>query len=176
MEYARKIKEEAWLWGQTPEDADSISDLGTTGHHLSVWKVNDANNSIELNDIALAMAMSRSKIEEFYMVLIDVEEFNGYYPDTIIDLSNEDGSTQYVAMIDKHINLVVPQLWNQYNLSKYIHDKISKGNEYYYYSYDKILSLFKEAIKMGRINADDLSNGWRKCYNEEIKPKQKDSK
>lgn len=177
MEYARKIKEEAWLLGQTPEDADSISDLGTIQHHLSVWKVNDAKDSAELNDIALALAMSRSKVEEFYMVLIDIDEFNGEYSQTPINLSQEKGSTQYIAMVDKHINFVVPQLQNQYNLSKYIHGKIDKGKEYYYYySYDDILTLFKEAIKAGKINADDLSQGWKKCFNDEIKPKIKNDK
>ena len=177
MEFARKIKEEAWLMGQTAEDADSISDLGTIEHQLSVWKVNDAKNSAELNDVALALAMSRSKIEEFYMVLIDIDEFNGQYPNTAINLSPEKGSTQYIAMVDKHINLVIPKLWNQYNLSKYIHEKISRGKEnYYYYSYDDIVTLFKDAFKRGRINADDLSQGWKKYYNDEIKPEIKNGK
>lgn len=165
MEFARKIKEEAWLMGQTAEDADSISDLGTIEHQLSVWKVSDERDSAELNDVALALAMSRSKIEEFYMVLIDIDEFNRQYPDTAINLSSEKGATQYVAMIDKHINFVIPQIWNQYNLSKYIHDKINKGKEnYYYYSYDDLVTLLKEAIKEGKINAEDLSDGWKKCY------------
>ena len=153
--------------GQTPEDADSISDLGTIEHNLSVWKVDDVNNAEELHDVALALAMSRSKVEEFYMVLIDADEFNEMFPQNAIKFYPEKGSTQYVAMVDKHTNIVVPEIWNQYNLSKYIHKKINKGKDYYYYySYEDILVLFRKAIKAGKINAEDLNNGWKKCYNE----------
>ena len=57
MIYIRKIKESSWFMGQAPLDSDSISDLGTSNHELSVWQVpNDKSN---LDDIILALALTR---------------------------------------------------------------------------------------------------------------------
>ena len=45
MLYARKISEDGWF-GKEALDADSVSELGTKNHELSVWKVSDAKNNV----------------------------------------------------------------------------------------------------------------------------------
>jgi hypothetical protein len=71
MVYARKINEDSWF-GKDSLDSDSISELFTTNHELSVWKVEDLSNEDKLNDIALALALSRDAVDEFYVVFIDL--------------------------------------------------------------------------------------------------------
>lgn len=163
MKYARKIIEAAWF-GRDPEDADTISDLATKNHDLSVWKVDDINNEEELSKVVLALAMTRSKIEEFYIVLVDLEEYNAQYPDCKITLHPELGETQYLAMVDKHINFVLPQIWNQFNLAKYIHAKLQDKSNYHYYTPDDIRLLFDKAVGAGEIQQSELKNDWAKEY------------
>lgn len=162
MEFVRKIKEAAWF-ELSPEDADSISDLATQNHMLSVWAVDDVKNQDEVNDVALALAMTRSKIEEFYIVLINKEEFNSLFPKNPLYVALEDGVTQYTALVKKHRNFVIPQLWEQYSLSKYIHKKIDE-NTARFYSYDEIKTIFLNAINAKRINEEDLRDDWKKEY------------
>ena len=75
MVYARKINEDSWF-GKNSLDSDSISELITTNHELSVWKVEDLSNEDKLNDIALALALSRDAVDEFYVVFIDLDKIN----------------------------------------------------------------------------------------------------
>ena len=155
--------ETAWF-GKDPEDADTISDLATKNHDLSVWKVEDINNKDELCKVVLALAMTRSKIEEFYVVLIDLEEYNAEYPDHQITLHPELGETQYIAMVDKHINFVLPQIWNQFDLAKYIHAKLQDKSNYHYYSPDDLKLLFDKAVGAGAIQQSELKDDWIKEY------------
>ena len=76
MLYARKISETPWFI-RPLLDADAISELGTDNHDLSVWEVQDDLSNID--DIALALAMTRSKIEEMYIALLDINEINSQY-------------------------------------------------------------------------------------------------
>lgn len=48
MVYARKINEDSWF-GKDSLDSDSISELITTNHELSVWKVEDLSNEDKLS-------------------------------------------------------------------------------------------------------------------------------
>ena len=73
MLYARKITEDGWF-GKEQLDADSVSELGTTNHELSVWKISDISDDKLVDNIALALALTKSKIEEFYMFFLDPEK------------------------------------------------------------------------------------------------------
>lgn len=163
MKYARKIKETAWF-GKNPEDADSISDLLTNNHDLSVWGINDINEKKEFDRVVLALAMTRNTIEEFYVVLIDLDEFNQIYPNNRIELHPEKGETQYLAMVDKHTNFVLPLIWNQYDLSKYIHEKLKDKVNYRYYSPTDLKMLFDKAVGTGDIQKTDVKNAWATEY------------
>ena len=71
MIYIRKIKESSWFMGQAPLDSDSISDLVTSNHELSVWQVpNDKSN---LDDIVLALALTRDDTNGIFVVFIKKE-------------------------------------------------------------------------------------------------------
>lgn len=67
MVYARKISEDSWF-DKSVLDADSLSELSTNNHELSVWKVTDVTSQDQINDIALALALSRDAVDEFYIV------------------------------------------------------------------------------------------------------------
>ena len=73
MLYARKITEDGWF-GKDNLDADSVSELGTTNHELSVWKISDMSDSSLVDNVALALALTKSKVEEFYMIFLNPSE------------------------------------------------------------------------------------------------------
>ena len=78
MIYIRKIKESSWFMGQAPLDSDSISDLGTSNHELSVWQVpNDKSN---LDDIVLALALTRDDTNGIFVVFIKTSFPQLFYP------------------------------------------------------------------------------------------------
>ena len=54
MLYARKITEDGWF-GKDKLDADSVSELGTTNHELSVWKISDVSNSELVDSIGIVV-------------------------------------------------------------------------------------------------------------------------
>ena len=70
MLYARKINDNAWFVGPSL-DSDAVSELGTSDHTLSVWQLPDDKHN--LDDIALALALTRDKVDEMFIVFIDVE-------------------------------------------------------------------------------------------------------
>lgn len=48
MVYARKISEDSWF-DKSVLDADSLSELSTNNHELSVWKVADVTSQDQIN-------------------------------------------------------------------------------------------------------------------------------
>lgn len=105
MLYARKITEDGWF-GKDKLDADSVSELGTTNHELSVWKISDVSNSELVDSIALALALTRSKVEEFYMILLNPSEIKKSCK-WIVSIAEQDGDTRYSSMKGEHVNFIV---------------------------------------------------------------------
>ena len=54
--------------GQKVLDSDSVSDLGTVDHELSVWQV--ANDKSNLDKIVLALALTRDDTSGIYIVSV----------------------------------------------------------------------------------------------------------
>ena len=165
MRYARRITEDGWF-GREKLDADSISELGTTNHELSVWKISDETDSILIDNIALAIALTRSKVEEFYMVLIDVNDIKEITKWSIETIP-QDGNTRYSYMKGEHTNFVVMSLWEQGFLSEYIHDKIKDEENYRYYDAAKLKKMAYDAVKNGKLSIEEIKDSpWKKAVKE----------
>lgn len=165
MLYVRKITEDGWF-GRDKLDADSISELGTTNHELSVWKISDETDSSLVDNIALAIALTRSKVEEFYMVFLnlnDIKKITKWNVETI----PQEGDTRYSCMKGEHTNFVVPSLWEQGYLAEYIHDQIKDDRNYRYYDAAKLKKLAYDAIKNGKLTFDEIrDSSWNKAFKE----------
>lgn len=166
MLYARKITEDGWF-GKEQLDADSVSELGTTNHELSVWKISDISDNKLVDNIALALALTKSKIEEFYMVFLDPEklkEVNKW----VVEFIPQDGNTRYSFMKGEHTNFVVPTFWEQGYLAIYINEMIQDECNYIYYDAAKIKKMAYDAMKEGTLLADDIKKdgAWKNAIKE----------
>lgn len=166
MVYARKISEDSWF-NKSVLDADSVSELSTNNHELSVWKVVDMTNQNEIDDIALALALSRDAVDEFYIVFIDIDKIHSEY-NWNMELHDEDGITGFEAMKEKHTNFVLLSFWYQGFLTEHIHHLIQDDANYRYYDVTTLVNLLEEAVQKGRIDRDSLKKygKWNKKLKE----------
>ena len=165
MIYIRKITESSWFMGQAPLDSDSISDLGTSNHELSVWQVpNDKSN---LDDIILALALTRDDTNGIFVVFIKKENIKEEYNWDII-IKDQDGDTAFDEMKNEHKNFLLSSMWEQGYFAEHIFNLIQDEANYIYYDEPKLISLLSSAIDEGRISIDDLKshnkNKWFKAY------------
>lgn len=166
MLYARKITEDGWF-GKEQLDADSVSELGTTNHELSVWKISDISDDNLVDNIALALALTKSKVEEFYIVFLDPEKLKEVHK-WAVEFIPQDGNTRYSIMKGEHTNFIVPTFWEQGVLAIYINEKIQDEHNYIYYDAAKIKKMAYDAMKGGKLLADDIKNdgAWKKAIKE----------
>lgn len=166
MLYARKISEDGWF-GKEALDADSVSELGTKNHELSVWKVSDAKNNVDVDRVALALALTLGKISEFYMVLLDPYDLQSRYK-WAVAFAPQDGDTRYKKMKGEHTNFVLDTFWEQGYLSEYIHQLIDDPNNYRYYDANSIKKMVYDALKAGDVEWEDIKfdGAWKKAIKE----------
>lgn len=165
MLYVRKIKESAWFFGQKVLDSDSVSDLGTVDHELSVWQV--ANDKSNLDKIVLALALTRDDTSGIYIVFIDYSDFISKYKCNIL-VAQQDGNTAFTNKKGEHRNFILESFWEQGYLAEYIHGLLLEEVNYEYYDEPRLLEILADAIKNGEITIDELKahskNKWRKAY------------
>ena len=163
MRYARKISETPWFI-RPLLDADAISELGTDNHDLSVWEVQDDLSNID--DIALALAMTRSKIEEMYIALLDINEINSQYG-WKMQFNKLDGNSYYSLINSAHTNFVIETFWQQGFLAEYIKEHILIDcNKFKYYNVLDFENLLYKSVKAGTLTKDEIKSrggDWKKA-------------
>lgn len=169
MLYIRKIKESAWFLEQKALDSDSVSDLGTTDHELSVWQV--AEDKSNLDKIVLALALTRDDTSGIYIVFIDYDNFTSKYKCNIL-VAQQDGNTAFTKRKSEHKNFILESFWEQGFLAEYIHGLLADEVNYMYYDEPRLLDVLTDAIKNGEITIDELKannkNKWRKAYEKSV--------
>ncbi len=166
MFYARKITEDGWFYKDDNLDADSVSELNVQNHELSVWKVADASNIIDVDKIGLALAMINHKVEEFYMVFIDPENIAEEYKWVVAFLPH-DGDTRYTKMNGEHTNFEVKSFWELGFLTEYIQKLIKDESNYRYYNVDDLKKMAYNAAKKGEFTKKDIEGSkWPKAIKE----------
>lgn len=169
MVYARKISEDSWF-DKSVLDADSLSELSTKNHELSVWKVADVTSQDQINDIALALALSRDAVDEFYIVFIDIDKIKHEY-NWKMELRDEDGMTGFEAMKGEHTNFILFSFWQQGFLAEHIHNLIQDDKNYRYFDVTTLVDLLEKAIQEGRIDIESIKKYGR--WNKKLKELQK---
>lgn len=172
MLYIRKIKENSWFQGNKSLDSDSISDLSTFNHELSVWEV--ANDKSNLDNIILALALTRNDTSGIYVVFINNEEIKDKYK-WDIRIEDQDGNTAFDAMKGDHKNFMLYSFWDQGFLAEHIHNLIQDEANYIYYDEPQLISLLSKAINDGKISQNDLKvnkkDKWLKAYTRSLQDK-----
>lgn len=160
MLYARKITEDSWF-AKPALDSDAISELATKNHELSVWKLDNFSNSQKIDDLALALALSRNAVDEFYLVFIDPENLATEY-DWHMETSDEDGETGFEEMKSEHTNFMLFSIWDQGFLAEHIHNLIQDSNNYRYYDVSTLVILLSKAVNSNRVNRELLKKKYGK--------------
>ena len=167
MLYLRKINPDAWE-GKQRDDSDSISDIATKNHELSVWEIKDI---ADIPSIALALAMTLSEPRPFMGVLLDSEEIKSSYGWDINVRSNP-GSTMYSARRNDHKDFILLNVADMTMMADYIHNIVNSGNTKRIFAFDEIM-LTEEAInkyKTKEISEKDILEAknkggkWGKMY------------
>lgn len=163
MVYARKITEDSWFC-KPVLDADAISELGTSNHELSVWKIYDVTNQDEIDDIALALALSRNAVDELFMVFIDPQKVSAEYK-WDIEFREQDGITGFEEMSKEHTNFLLYTFWHQGFLAEHINKLILDSINYRYYDVVTLVDLLDKSVKNGRIDRANLKAQYGKWNN-----------
>ena len=153
MLYARKINDNAWFVGPSL-DSDAVSELGTSDHTLSVWQLPDDKHN--LDDIALALALTRDKVDQMFIVFIDVEIIKKKY-NWELQLIPQEGDTHYAAMRDQHTNFKIETFWEQGFLAEHIKKLLSDVDNYIYYDVPTLETLLYNAVKRGSISRVEIN-------------------
>lgn len=156
MLYVRKIKPEKWT-GLAKYDSDSISDLETTNHELSVWRLNSKDDKENIDKVALALAMCCDKPAEIMLVLIDPDNLKDHKGRSFrMDLSEQEGATRFKKMKDEHVNFILPSIFELGHLASNIHELLKDISNVRYYNVQELADLFYEACDRDEISPDDV--------------------
>lgn len=146
----RKINPQ--LWGDDEiSNADAISSLATIDNELSVWQISDSS---ELDDIVLALALSRDRITEMYVTWIDENELYSHYK---ITFNNKEGETKFKIVQNKHRNLENLTFWELGYIAEHIQKQVSLEC-IEYFSEQKIEELMCQAITENRLDRESVNS------------------
>lgn len=173
MLYARKLTEDAWFDDNGDKnaqhiDSDSATDLKTDSHELSVWRVPDDQSN--LDQIALAIALTQSEPKGFFVALINPEDVSEKYSWSI-PIEDQDGTSYYSLLNSEHKNFMVCTIDEIGYLVSQIHDQYISNDKFVRYSRTKIIDIFVKAIDGGLLKLDGLRHEnkkkWELAYNEQ---------
>lgn len=172
----RKIDLMAWD-GKPADDSDSISDIGTKKHELSVWEVED--NLKNIDDIALALAMTRDDSKGIMIVLLDPAEISRM-TDLNVQVEEQEGRSLYLSQNCMHKNFKICNLSEMGKLASYIHDIVEKrdSRKFIYFDELKLTDILWSKFRNGELDYDGVKakNSWKKKYKDYEKEKDKISK
>ena len=171
MLFARRLNEDSWFDNSSDKnqdhiDSDSATDLQTKQHELSVWQV--TNDKKGIDDIALAIALTRDEVKGFFIALLDpsklLDTFNWTVP-----VCEQEGMSALVSLNKEHRNFMVFTIEEIGYLVTQIHNQYLSSTDFVYYSETKLTSLLAKAIDRELIDVQMLKENkktrWIKAYN-----------
>ena len=169
MYYLRKIEIKRWN-GRPDGDSDSVSDLVTSNHELSVWEVDEDLSN--LSDMALATALTKDKLEELCFVLLRREEIEAQYGWNV-PLEAQDGVTGFDSQKQRHKNFMLHTISDMGQLASYIHAIIKSEDmdRIKVISEQDLLKMLAKKFRSGEIDENKLKvkfGKWRKEANKLI--------
>lgn len=162
MLYVRRYKPILWD-NKCCLDAVSLSDLVTDDNDISVWEMQDDQSDFE--DIVLAMAMSKDKLVDFYMLIMDDKKIKQLG----LSMNPKPSSTKYVLQQGKHNNIYVPTFWEIGYLAEYMYDLTLDQSKVFYVSEPDLKEYFYKAVKSCKIDKNIvLSDSQFKKYKQPL--------
>ncbi len=137
---------------------DAISDLRTSNNTLSVWLISDKS---ELNDILIALALSRNKIDK--LSYVEIEE--AFIDDLKIELDESElgvapGVKRDSNILEKHRNLTEIDYWRLGLIAEYLFTQV-KSNHKETFTKKKIKDLINKYVDDGKIEISEMNESVR---------------
>lgn len=175
MIYLRALDPDAWMDVMSGErdalDSDVISNLSTTNHELSVWEVEDDLNNLE--DVILAMAMTRNQVRELPIVKLNPETMRQHKLFAATpSIQEQEGDTGYLKMKNNHKNFMISSFWEMGYLAEYIKHCITEDNENSFLQFNSsdIIKILDRKLSDGSIEETSFqkekSSKWLKARRE----------
>lgn len=156
MLYLRRISEDAWV-DKPLHDSDSVSDLATQNHELSVWQVDDnLNNLNNFEDSVLALALTKDMACGIFVAVLDLDEIKKAY-NWNIKVTDQPGDTVYVALKDRHKNFEISHISEMGNLAEHIYKLILAQDSIRYVDEQRLTQLIAEKIDAKELAEEDLN-------------------
>lgn len=166
MYYFRRINPDAWE-NRPADDADSISDLGTINHELSVWEVQE--DLSDLLDMALAYAMTRDKREGLTYALLNPDEIERQQ-NWKVEIQSQASDTLYTKKKDHHKNFMLHNLNDMGRMALHINSLVASENKERVGYIDEITleNHLKTKIASNEITEAEISlkGRWKKVLND----------
>lgn len=151
--YVRRFNPHVWF-DQEKFNADSISELSTSDNELSVWYISDLS---QLDDVVLAMALSKDRIIEMHIVWIEKIKIVTCYK---ISVNETEGNTKYNRMKNAHRNFCNMSFWEIGYTAEAINIQL-ENDSFYYFSEEDIELLLYNAIKDGKLTKSEIEGNKR---------------
>jgi len=120
---------------------DAISDLKCNGNTLSVWI---ANNSTEIQEAVLALALGRDAVQKMTIILLDEAILKENYN---IKISNTPGNVPIVSLQPRHRDLSDIDFWNLGFVAEHIGKLLNNSSNYQTYSKNQVEKIILDAIR-----------------------------
>lgn len=151
--YVRRFNPLVWF-EQEKLNADSITELSTSDNELSVWYISDL---AQLDDIVLAMALSKDRIIEMFVVWVEKVKVVTCYK---ISVNEKEGNTKYSRMKDAHRNFCNMSFWEIGYTAEAINKQLEKEC-YKYYTEGEIEVLLYNAIRDSKLTKLEIDGNKR---------------
>lgn len=146
MYYIRKVERIKWN-GRPLYDSVSIGDLKTDDNDISVWADDDSQD--ECKRLALAFALTTSKISDLYCIRIPETELNAKK----LNLVPQKSGTPYLPQQSKHVNIKAPTLYEIGDLAEIMYNEVCSA-KVVYISEQELKELFYQAVQNDEIQMD----------------------
>ena len=125
-------------------------DLKTNDNDISVWQV--ANDESNIGDIALAIALTRDRIQDFYAVVLKDKDISTKK----LQMNPLPGETKYENLKNEHNNIKVPTFWEIGYLAEYMHKQMSNDDNVKYFTERFLKEQLYQAVKNNKISQTDI--------------------
>jgi len=141
--------------------ADTFKDLRTDKSKLSLWTF--PNSALaELEEIALAMATTRTSIEKLDLAWVEKKILD----EKGILFGNEPGSTPVAELRAKHLNAVSLDVVRIAEIAKFVADAVRNKNQFRRFSTAEIKKIIVKALEEKRLRLEDLNSDLKRKIEE----------
>ena len=142
-----------------------FSELKTEKNTLSLWGFSD---DTEIDDLVVAIALSRQHIQKLVYVIMDDEKINKLGIPLVPERGDADGMVNE-AILNKHVNLAKIDFWRLGYVADYLCDLVKEDNTHNTVTEKRLFALIKDSVNAGTVVVDQMSDAMRTSYQNHLK-------